>query len=264
MRWSLRDGDTLSVPARRDEWIEGARRRRLAGAAVREARDRDRRRPPAVRRQGIATAVVEFATMLGGKPRLQRKAILRAADAGADDEGGGLSRSRYAGRGARDVALGQSGKTEGRLEVARVRLSLPDAARPDSRRSAGGERHERRRVRSRVAAAAAARAVAAAPALRAADPRRSRRARRRPLVLPARPRSADLRLPAVVGASGARRCGAAAVLVRALRRPTAQADAAATASITQAAAAASCTSSSLIDTPERTVAERAAGCCARP
>ncbi|NOT33912.1 MAG: hypothetical protein HOP12_07055 [Candidatus Eisenbacteria bacterium] len=79
-RWSLRGGPTLSVPARAEDWIKSH------DAAISLA-------PPLERRvieieadrqqfaqQGLSTAVVEFASTLAGKPRLQRKATLRATD----------------------------------------------------------------------------------------------------------------------------------------------------------------------------------------
>ena len=81
VRWSLRDGPTVSVPAKEADWI------RTQDAAVALV-------PPFTKRtveidadrklfgdRGVATAVIEFATYLGGKQRLQRKATLRAADA---------------------------------------------------------------------------------------------------------------------------------------------------------------------------------------
>jgi hypothetical protein len=80
VRWSMRDRPTLSVPADEDKWIDS---NDPAIALV----------PPFLRRvveidadrtlfgaRGFATALVEFATVLGGKPRLVSKAVLRAAD----------------------------------------------------------------------------------------------------------------------------------------------------------------------------------------
>lgn len=80
VRWSLRGGPTLTVPAKADEWIKSS------DAAVSLA-------PPLTKRvveieadrqqfaaQGVNTGVVEFAIMQAGKPLLQRKATLRAAD----------------------------------------------------------------------------------------------------------------------------------------------------------------------------------------
>ena len=81
VRWSLRGGPTLSVPAKEEAWIKSS------DAAVSLA-------PPLVRRvieieadrqlfkdRGMSTAVVEFAVMQAGKPKLERKATLRVADA---------------------------------------------------------------------------------------------------------------------------------------------------------------------------------------
>jgi hypothetical protein len=80
VRWSLRDGTTLSLPARDGEWT------RQSDSAVALA-------PPLERRvieidadrqlftaNGQSTAVVDIASMLGGKPRLQHRATLRATD----------------------------------------------------------------------------------------------------------------------------------------------------------------------------------------
>ncbi len=81
VRWSLRDGTTLSVPARPGEWM------RVSDSAVAlvppfERRvieiDADRKLFAA---NGQSTAAVDFATLLAGKPRLQHRATLRAADA---------------------------------------------------------------------------------------------------------------------------------------------------------------------------------------
>lgn len=83
VRWSLRDGPTLAVPAQTDKWI------RSSDAAVSLV-------PPFERRvieldadrslftdRGVSTAVIEFATVLAGKPRIAGKAVLRAGDAEA-------------------------------------------------------------------------------------------------------------------------------------------------------------------------------------
>lgn len=81
VRWSLRGGPTLTVPAAADQWVKGA------DAAVSLA-------PPLVKRvveieadkqqiaaRGLGTAIVEFATIQAGKPKLERKATLRGTDA---------------------------------------------------------------------------------------------------------------------------------------------------------------------------------------
>lgn len=81
VRWSLRGGPTLSVPAKAEEWIKSS------DAAISLV-------PPLSKRiveiesdrqgfaaNGVSTGVVEFAIMQAGKPKLERKATLRAADA---------------------------------------------------------------------------------------------------------------------------------------------------------------------------------------
>lgn len=81
VRWSLRDGPTISIPAKETDWI------RSSDSAVALV-------PPFTKRvveydadrllfkqNKIATGVLEFATVLGGQERLQRKATLRAKDA---------------------------------------------------------------------------------------------------------------------------------------------------------------------------------------
>lgn len=80
VRWSLRSGPTISVPARDADWSKSQ------DAAISLT-------PPFQKRvveieadrsqfadHGVATAVVEFATILGGKPTLLKKATLRASD----------------------------------------------------------------------------------------------------------------------------------------------------------------------------------------
>ena len=80
VRWSLRSGPTVSIPAKQDQWTKSS------DAALSLT-------PPFEKRvieveadrslfaeKGIATAVVEFATILAGKPRVLKKATLRASD----------------------------------------------------------------------------------------------------------------------------------------------------------------------------------------
>lgn len=80
VRWSVRDRPTLSVPPQEEKWI------RSSDAAISLV-------PPFERRvieidadrmlfgeRGMSSAVVEFATVLAGKPRIASKAVLRAAD----------------------------------------------------------------------------------------------------------------------------------------------------------------------------------------
>jgi hypothetical protein len=80
VRWSLRDGATVSLPAREGEWM------RASDSAVAlvppfERRvieiDADRQLFAA---NGQSTAAVDIATMLAGKARLQHRATLRAGD----------------------------------------------------------------------------------------------------------------------------------------------------------------------------------------
>jgi hypothetical protein len=81
VRWSLRDGETLSVPAASTTWLK-ARDPRVALTPPFEKQvieiDADR---ALFGPRGVATAVVEIGTRLGGRARLQKKAILRAGDA---------------------------------------------------------------------------------------------------------------------------------------------------------------------------------------
>lgn len=81
VRWSLRDRATLTVPAKEDRWIQSS------DAAVSLV-------PPFEKREieidadrqlfteaGMASALLEVATVLAGTPRIQKKAVLRAVDA---------------------------------------------------------------------------------------------------------------------------------------------------------------------------------------
>jgi len=81
VRWSLRDGPTVPVPAREDQWIA------TADAAISLT-------PPFSRREveieadrqlltdsGVSTSVVEFAVVLGEEPKMQKRVTLRAGDA---------------------------------------------------------------------------------------------------------------------------------------------------------------------------------------
>ena len=137
VRWSLRDGATLSVPAN-DTWVKG-RDAAIALTPPFEKRvlviDADRSLFGA---NGIATAVVEVGTVLGGKARLQRKAILRAGDADATTNVA-IYRDRGADMIVRVTWHGKSGKVEGKAEVldsAYLYLTPPDL----SKAASGGER----------------------------------------------------------------------------------------------------------------------------
>jgi hypothetical protein len=81
VRWSLRDGPTVSLPAQEERWLRATDPAisLLPPFAKRVIEiDADRQLFTA---NGIATAVVEFATVLAGKPKLSQKATLRATDA---------------------------------------------------------------------------------------------------------------------------------------------------------------------------------------
>jgi hypothetical protein len=80
VRWSLRDAPTISLPAQPDQWI------RSHDAAISLAPpftkhvieiEADRQ---LFRDRKMATAVVEFAALVGNKPKLQRRTSLRAND----------------------------------------------------------------------------------------------------------------------------------------------------------------------------------------
>ncbi len=126
VRWSVRDGETVSVPAG-DTWAK------TRDAAVSLT-------PPFTRRvveidadrqlfakHGIASAVVEFATMVGGKPRLQRKVILRAADAAPTTKVAVYHDRQTPDRRAGDVAFA-GGQDRREARGPRVGLSVSDAA----------------------------------------------------------------------------------------------------------------------------------------
>jgi hypothetical protein len=83
VRWSLRDRPTLSVPSNQDAWIKShdpsvALTAPFARTVL--AIDAERAR---FAERGFATATVEIASVLAGKPRIERKATLRATDADA-------------------------------------------------------------------------------------------------------------------------------------------------------------------------------------
>jgi hypothetical protein len=81
VRWGLRDGPTVSVPPKEDQWIR-SKDPVVALVPPFEKRvveiDADRSLFAAA---GMASAVVDFAVELGGKAKLVKKATLRAGDA---------------------------------------------------------------------------------------------------------------------------------------------------------------------------------------
>ena len=135
VRWSLRDGGMISVPPGDGTWLK-ARDAAVALTPPFEKRvieiDVDR---SSFATNGIVTAVVEVGTTLVGKPRLQRKAILRATDAAADTR-----ISVYRDRGSDTIVRvtwhGRSGKTEATTEV--LESDYLYLTPPDMTKSAGG------------------------------------------------------------------------------------------------------------------------------
>lgn len=132
VRWSLRDGGTLSVPANDGQWLK-ARDAAVALTPPFEKRiveiDADR---SLFASKGIVTAVVEIGTTLGGKPRLQRKATLRAADA-ASTTSVAVYRDRGADMIVRVTWHAKSGKTDAKTEVLDseyLYLTPPDMSGP--------------------------------------------------------------------------------------------------------------------------------------
>jgi hypothetical protein len=137
VRWSLRNGDTLTVPSSEGSWLK-ANDAAVALTPPFEKRvvviDADR---ALFGSNGIATAVVEIGTMLGGKPQLQRKAILRAGDAEAT-----TTVAVYRDRGADMIVRvswhGKNGTVDGKTEVldsGYLYLTPPDMNKP----ATGGE-----------------------------------------------------------------------------------------------------------------------------
>jgi hypothetical protein len=116
VRWSLRDGPTVSVPPQEDRWLRGS------DSAVSLL-------PPFARRvieidadrqlfaaSGVVTAVVEFATMLAGKPKLVQRATLRATDAAATTKLA-LYHDRGTPVAVRVSWYSPAGKVEGKLQA---------------------------------------------------------------------------------------------------------------------------------------------------
>ena len=139
VRWSLRDGaHAQRAAAGGQAGCSASDAGGRADAAVREARrSRSTADRPLFAAKGIATAVVEIATTLGGKPRLQRKAILRAADAASTTTRLGVPRSRRADGGARDVALGRAARPKASSSCSSpstLYLTPPDLTAPRQRR----------------------------------------------------------------------------------------------------------------------------------
>lgn len=136
VRWSLRDGPTLSVPPKEGQWI-GTTEAAVALTPPLEKRvieiDSDR---ALFQPAGIASAVVEFMTIIGGKPRLQRvKAILRATDPAPTTKVAVYS-DRGTPVGVRVTWHGTRGKVEGQVDLLEtdylyLRPPAPSAPAPE-------------------------------------------------------------------------------------------------------------------------------------
>ena len=136
VRWSLRDGPTLSVPPKEGQWI-GTTEAAVALTPPLEKRvieiDSDR---ALFQPAGIASAVVEFMTIIGGKPRLQRvKAILRATDPAPTTKVAVYS-DRGTPVGVRVTWHGTRGKVEGKVDLLEtdylyLRPPAPSAPAPE-------------------------------------------------------------------------------------------------------------------------------------
>jgi hypothetical protein len=116
VRWSLRDGPTVSVPPQEDRWLKGSDtavsllppfERRVIEI------DADRQLFSA---NGVVTAVVEFATMLAGQPKLVQRATLRATDS-APTSKVALYHDRGTPMAVRVSWYSAAGKTEGKLQA---------------------------------------------------------------------------------------------------------------------------------------------------
>lgn len=137
VRWSLRDGPTISIPASEAQWVKS----RDAAVSLTPPFEKSVIDIDADRGlftpNGVVTAVIEVGTSLGGKARLQRQAVLRATDASPT-----TVVSVYRDRGSDMIVRvtwhGRNGRTETSTEVldsGYLHLSPPDMAKP----SGGGE-----------------------------------------------------------------------------------------------------------------------------
>jgi len=134
VRWSLRDGGTVNVPAGGDGWLKAgdaaiALKPPFEKRVITIDADRSQFGP-----NGIVTAVVEIGTVLAGKTRLQRKALLRAGDADPS-----MTVAVYRDPGADMIVRvtwhGKTGSVEGKAEVldtTYLYLTPPDLTKPAS------------------------------------------------------------------------------------------------------------------------------------
>jgi hypothetical protein len=136
VRWSIRDGETVGVPPSEDAWTK-SRDAAIALTPPFEKQvvviDADR---SLFGPSGVVTAVVEIGTVLGGKPRLQRKAILRAGDADAT-----TTVAVYRDRGAEMIVRitwhGKTGTVEGKADV--LESGYLNLVPPDMKAVTGGQ-----------------------------------------------------------------------------------------------------------------------------
>lgn len=133
VRWSIRDGDTVSVPPAEDRWVS-TKAASIALTPPFEKRtvmlDADRALFTA---NGIATAVVEVGTVLAGRTRLQQKAILRAGDA-EPTKSFSLLRDRGSDTVIRVTWHGKNGRSLAKTDVLGseyLYLTPPDLTKPD-------------------------------------------------------------------------------------------------------------------------------------
>lgn len=137
VRWSLRDGPTVSVPANETQWTKSSDAAiSLTPPFEKRVIDIDADRA-LFETNGVVTAVVEVGTTLGGKPRLQRQAVLRATDA-APTTVVSVYRDRGSDMIIRVTWHGKNGRTETKTDVLDsdyLQLSPPDLSKP----SGGGQ-----------------------------------------------------------------------------------------------------------------------------
>jgi hypothetical protein len=116
VRWSLHDGPTVSVPPQEDRWIKASDSAvSLLPPFERRVIEIDADRS-SFSASGVVTAVVEFATMLAGKPKLVQRATLRATDA-APTTKLALYHDRGTPVAVRVTWYSPAGKVEGKLQA---------------------------------------------------------------------------------------------------------------------------------------------------
>jgi hypothetical protein len=116
VRWSLRDGQTVGIPKAADAWLKSSDPV-IALVPPFEKRvievDADR---ALFTERGYASAVIDVATVLAGKPRAQKKAVLRATDAEATVKMA-VAHDRGTPIAVRVTWYSKGGSVEGKLQV---------------------------------------------------------------------------------------------------------------------------------------------------